>query len=150
MTITTTEITSSYMFQRLKARIQGIQGMTAWCRVEVEFVSKTESQHPYLSGRCTCHLVDVGEVEQVQLDIEGDSVLLSSVMIQNTDSGRCWTSSGKEVWLHPGLPVNVPVNVTFNYISSASSYLVSANYLRCLISSAFLPMLIINVAISAL
>lgn len=150
MTITTSEITSSYMFQRLKARIQGIQGMTAWCRVEVEFMSKTESQHPYLSGRCTCHLVDVGEVEQVQLDIEGDSVLLSSVMIQNTDSGRCWTSSGREVWLHPGLPVNVPVNVTFNYISSASSYLVSANYLRCLISSTFLHMLIINVAISAL
>ncbi len=150
ITFTTSEIMSSYMFQRLKARVHGIQGMTAWCRVEVQFMSKTDAQQPYLSGCCTCRLGDVGEVEQVQLDIEGDSVLLSSVIIQKTDTGRCWKSSGNEVWLHPGSPIRVPVCVTFDYISAISnSLLVGVNYFR-LISSPRLLLLIINVATSAL
>jgi hypothetical protein len=149
ITFTTSEITSGYMFQRLKARVHGIRSLTAWSRVEVEFMSKTEAQQPYLSGKCTCRLVDVGEVEQVQLDIEGDSVLLSSVMIENTDSGRCWKSSGSEVWLHPGSPIHVQVNVTFDNISSVSGQLAGVNYFR-LFSSVRLLLMMIIVVISTL
>jgi hypothetical protein len=138
------------MFQRLKARVHGIQGMTAWCRVEVQFISKTDAQQPYLSGCCTCRLVDVGEVEHVELGIEGDSVLLSSVVIQKNDSGRCWKSLGSDVWLHPGSTIRVSVGVTFDYISSiSSSQLVSVNYFR-LFSSARLLLLIINIAASTM
>jgi sporulation protein YlmC with PRC-barrel domain len=150
VTFTTSEITSSYMFQRLKARVRGIQGMTAWCRVEVQFMSKTDAPQPFLSGCCTCRLVDVGEVEDVQLDIEGDSVLLSSVIIQKMDTGRCWKSSGNELWLHPGIPIRIPVCVTFDYISSFnSSQPVGVHYFRLFSSSRFL-LLLINIATSSL
>jgi hypothetical protein len=160
ITFTTSEITSSYMFQRLKARVIGIQGITAWCRVEVEFMSKREdsrsAQQPVLSGQCSCRLSDVGEVEEVQLDIEGDSLFLSSVLIQKADSGRCWKSSGKEVWLHPGSPIHVPVAVTFDHISHSTEIPVdlltlnafSFSYLRLFISARSL-MLMINIATSA-
>jgi hypothetical protein len=149
ITFTTSEITSGYMFQRLKARVHGIRSLTAWSRVEVEFMSKTETQQPYLSGRCTCRLVDVGEVEQVQIDIEGDSVLLSSVMIENSDSGRCWKSSGSEVWLHPGSPIHVQVNVSFDNISLVSAQMAGVNYFR-LFSSVRLLLMMIIVVISTL
>jgi hypothetical protein len=86
----------------------------------------------------------------VQLDIEGDSVLLSSINIQNNDSGRCWKSSGSELWLHPGSPICVPVNVTFDYISSVSSQLAGVHLLRHILSSAELPLLMVNIAISSL
>jgi hypothetical protein len=149
MSFTTSEITSSYMFQRLKARILGIQGVTAWCRVEVEFMSASQSQQPYLSGRCTCRFIDVGEVEQVHLDIEGDSVLLSSVTIQNTDSGRCWKSlDSKEVWLHPGSPIHVPVGVTFDHVLVTNTQLADVDYFR-IFSSSQLLLLLINIAASA-
>jgi hypothetical protein len=113
-------------------------------------MTKTETQQPYLVGKCTCRLVDVGEVERVQLEIDGDSVLLNSVMIQSTESGRCWKSSGSEVWLHPGSPICVPVNVTFHYISSVSSQWAWANYVRHIFSSVPFLLLMINITISAL
>jgi hypothetical protein len=155
ITFTTSEITSSYMFQRLKARVNGIQGMTAWCRVEVEFMSQKEdsrsAQQPVLSGRCSCRLVDVGEVEGMQLDIEGDSVLLSSVIIQNSDSGRCWKSSGNEVWLHPGSPIHIPVSHSTEFptempLLTLNSF--SFSYFRLFITARSL-LLMVNIAISA-
>ena len=109
------------------------------------------AQQPVLSGRCSCRLIDVGEVEGMQLDIEGDSVLLSSVIIQNSDSGRCWKSSGNEVWLHPGSPLHIPVSHSTEFptdmpLLTLNSF--SFSYFRLFITARSL-LLMVNIAISA-